>query len=231
MGYFGARFLIAAALLTGCGAATEPALVPSMTGVWVGLSPPSTSSDSIVIVLEEQGSAISGYAYYVPLISFLEQIQGQRSGGQTSLQHGGTTYAAEFEGCDQLHLRSDASPSIHLIRLSPPGGGLAGPWVLAISRLNGVNRQVEMSDTLLLNTDGRARRASARNGCYFNSPGTFRRAGNLVEFEWPLPIAPGLGSVCAHFAQRDLLQREGSVLVRREVFTSGIREQIYELQR
>ena len=228
MSSFGSRLLIPAVLLAGCTGVTDPAPTTSLTGVWLGLSPPTTSFDSIVIVLEEQGPTVSGYAYYLPFISFLEQVQGQRNDGQISLQHGTTNYTVELEGSNLLHLRSDGSPPLHLARLPSPGGDLAGRWVLSISRLNGVNQQIEMADTLSLDTDGRARRASERNGCYFSSPGTYRRAESLVAFEWPLPVAPGVGSVCAHFPQRALLQREGAVLVRREVFTNGIPDEIYE---
>lgn len=207
---------------------------PSIEGAWTARVPVGSPGDSLLLVLDDSGTVVTGVGYLSPMRPsviggvgtlvedhlMLALTGPTTSGGQVTVDLSLQRTEERFEGTATV--LGTAHP-IQLRRAALGSGPAAGNWVLAAIREP--TPGTIPFDTLRLDALGSAHRGFANVTCGYSVPGAVGEAGGWVRVEYF--SASGYGPPC-NPPLRDSLQLVGDTLVRRTALaTGGLREELY----
>lgn len=232
--YAGAVMMAVAAC--GSEAALEPT-GPSIEGAWTARIPVGSPADSLLLVLDDSGTVVTGVGYLSPMRPavlggvgtlvedhlMLSLTSASPSGGQAtvdlSLQR--AEDANRFDGTATV---LGTTYPVQLRRAALGSGPAAGNWVLTTVREPSPAATIPF-DTLRLDPLGSAHRGFANASCGYSVPGAVGESGGWVRVEYF--SASGYGPPC-NPPMRDSLQLVGDTLVRRTALVGGAtREELY----
>ncbi|HEY0994837.1 MAG TPA: hypothetical protein VGD77_02480 [Gemmatimonadaceae bacterium] len=228
--------LCAAAAVAGCGSegTLEPG-GPSIAGAWTARVPAGSPSDSLLLVLADSGTAVTGVGYLSSMRPsvlggegtlvedhlMLALGNGTEPGAQARVELSLQRADDRFEGTATV--LGTAYP-IQLRRAALGSGPAAGNWVLATVREPSPAAAIPF-DTLRLDAIGSAHRGFANASCGYSVPGAVGESGGWIRVEYF--SASGYGPPC-NPPMRDSLQLVGDTLVRRTALVGGAtREELY----
>ncbi|MHB1071573.1 MAG: hypothetical protein ACYC3Q_01995 [Gemmatimonadaceae bacterium] len=228
--------LCAAATVAACGSdATLEPNGPSIEGAWTARVPAGSPGDSLLLLLDDSGTVVTGVGYLSPLRPSILGGVGTLVENHLMLALGKGTQPAAQATVDLSLQRADdrfvgtatvlgTAYPIQLRRAALGSGPAAGNWVLTAIREPSPAVEIPF-DTLRLDALGSAHRGFANGGCGYSVPGAVGESGGWVRVEYF--SASGYGFSC-NPPLRDSLQVVGDTLVRRTALAGGAtREELY----
>ncbi len=229
--------LCAALVVGACGTeeTVGPPEGPSIDGAWTARLQAGGAGDSLLLVLDDSGTVVTGVGYLSSLRPsviggrgtlvedhlMLPLGSGNQSGDEAEVQLSLQRVEEQFGGTATV--RGTVYP-VQLRRATLGSGPAEGNWVLATVRDPAGGNAIPF-DTLRLDALGSAHRGFANAACGYSVPAAVGQSGGWVRVEYF--SAAGYGPPCAP-PLRDSLQLLGDTLVRRTALTGGgTREELY----